>query len=89
MKTIGKTDLINDISSGSLFSKGTVESVIDQLVDTITSHAHAGHRVTLRGFGTFEVKTRKARAAKNPRTGELVQVPEKKVLTFKPSKPKT
>lgn len=43
----------------------------------------ADERVTVRGFGSFQFKTRAARTARNPKTGEAVQVPEKTVLTFK------
>lgn len=59
--------------------KGTFDSIIDELVE-------AG-RIELRNFGVFEVKTRKAHMARNPRTGEEVMVPENKcVVTFKPGR---
>ena len=55
-----------------------LEGLIDALVDD--------GRIELRNFGVFEVKTRRGRKARNPRTGEEVMVPAKRVVTFKPGK---
>ncbi len=86
MKTIGKTDLVADISANTPFTKGCVEAVIAELLDSITSYTAAGHKVQIKGFGTFQMQTWLARTARNPRTGEPVQVPERQKLTFKASK---
>ncbi|MCX7881906.1 MAG: integration host factor subunit beta [Brevinematales bacterium] len=64
----------------------TVVSVfVDKLRESIESLGEDG-RIELRGFGTFGVKKRKARVARNPKTGEEVQVPSRKTPFFKPGK---
>ena len=52
---------------------------------TVDASLEAGKNIEIRGFGTFKVKLRKARKARNPRTGEEVPVPDRKVPVFKPS----
>jgi nucleoid DNA-binding protein len=63
-------------------SKRIVQGTFNAIVDTLLSEG----RIELRGFGVFEVKTRKQRNARNPQTGETVVVPERKVIAFKPGK---
>ena len=62
--------------------KRIVQMTLDGLVDVLATEG----RVELRNFGVFKVKTRKARKARNPRTGEEVMVPSKRVVAFKPGK---
>jgi nucleoid DNA-binding protein len=59
-----------------------VQAVLDTVLETIATEG----RVELRDFGVFEVKRRAARKARNPRSGETVDVPEKDVVTFSPGK---
>ncbi len=63
-----------------------VEQVVDIFFDEITNRLAEGGRVELRGFGTFSTRQRDARSGRNPRTGETVSVPAKKVPYFKPGK---
>jgi nucleoid DNA-binding protein len=63
-------------------AKKVVQGTFDSIIDTLLEVG----RIELRNFGVFEVKTRKPRKARNPRTGEEVMVPEKKVVTFKPGR---
>jgi integration host factor subunit beta len=63
-----------------------VERVVSTVFEEITSALARGDRVELRGFGAFSVKTRDARLGRNPRTGEAVEVPEKRVPFFKAGK---
>ena len=63
-----------------------VELVVSTVFDEITNALVRGDRVELRGFGAFSVKTRDARIARNPRTGEAVPVPEKRAPFFKAGK---
>lgn len=60
--------------------------LIKEAADLITRETAAGERIILRGFGTFKQVTKAARKAKNPRTGEVVDVPARTVLAFKASK---
>ncbi|WP_271079161.1 integration host factor subunit beta [Aurantiacibacter sp. MUD61] len=63
-----------------------VEQVVDIFFDEITTRLAEGGRVELRGFGTFTTRQREARTGRNPRTGEAVDVPAKRVPYFKPGK---
>ncbi len=63
-----------------------VERIVNTILDEIVRAMANGNRVELRGFGAFSVKYRKARIARNPRTGEPVHVGEKKVPFFKTGK---
>ena len=63
-----------------------VEEVVDIFFDEIASRLADGGRVELRGFGAFSTRERKEREGRNPRTGETVQVPAKRVPYFKPGK---
>ncbi|MBC2653455.1 integration host factor subunit beta [Novosphingobium flavum] len=63
-----------------------VERVVDVFFDEITQRLAEGGRVELRGFGAFSTRARDARKGRNPRTGETVEVPGKRVPCFKPGK---
>jgi integration host factor subunit beta len=62
--------------------KRIVQMTLDGIIDVLVSE----QRLELRNFGVFEVRSRKPRKARNPRTGQEVMVPERKVVTFKPGK---
>ena len=70
------------IGETQLKTKDIVQQTFDAIVETLIEQG----RIELRNFGVFEVKQRKARKARNPRTGHPVQVPPKCVVTFKPGK---
>ncbi|HAJ02003.1 MAG TPA: integration host factor subunit beta [Brevundimonas sp.] len=63
-----------------------VEQVVDIFFDEIAQRLAEGGRVELRGFGAFSTREREARTGRNPRTGEAVDVPAKRVPYFKPGK---
>ena len=63
-----------------------VERIVNRVFDEIISAMKGGNRVELRGFGAFSVKERRARTGRNPRTGEAVEVTEKRVPFFKTGK---
>jgi integration host factor subunit beta len=63
-----------------------LERIVDCVFDSITGALTQGHRVELRGFGTFGTKTRRARSGRNPRTGDTVHVAEKRVPYFRTGK---
>jgi len=84
--TVTKKEIVKQISDKigltQLKTKEIVQQTFDAIVDTLLEIG----RIELRNFGVFEVKQRKARKARNPRTGERVDVPPKYVVTFKPGK---
>lgn len=81
-----KKEIVKQISEElgltQLKTKEIVQKTFDAIIDTLLSEG----RIELRNFGVFEVKRRKARKARNPRTGEKVDVEPKNVVTFKPGK---
>jgi integration host factor subunit beta len=82
-----KSELVERISSHSphLYQR-EVEKIVNAILDEIVAAMARGDRVELRGFGAFSVKTRPARVGRNPRTGALVNVSEKRVPFFKTGK---
>ncbi len=85
-RVVTKKEIVKAISEEigltQLKTKEIVQKTFDAIVDTLV----ADRRIELRNFGVFEVKKRAARKARNPRTGERVDVAEKFVVTFKPGK---
>jgi nucleoid DNA-binding protein len=81
-----KADLVNKIAKEMNVSKQEAESGVNLFFRTIKEAILRGEEIELRGFGSFRFRQREARSGRNPRTGELVNVPPKKVLYFKPSK---
>lgn len=81
-----KEKLTSDLADLRNVSKASAAETIDALFNLITGAVEAGEKVALRGFGTFQMKTRAARTARNPQTGLPVEVPARTELTFKASK---
>jgi integration host factor beta subunit len=81
-----KADIVEKISATTGLTKKDTAMVINRFFEVITEALSDGNNIEIRGFGSFKVKTRRARKARNPRTGETVDVPERQVPTFKPSK---
>jgi nucleoid DNA-binding protein len=83
---VTKKEIVKQISEKlgltQLKTKEIVQKTFDAIIETLLSEG----RIELRNFGVFEVKQRKARKARNPRTGERVDVEPKNVVTFKPGK---
>jgi nucleoid DNA-binding protein len=84
---VTKKEIVKQIADSiegmtQLKAKDIVQKTFQAIIDTLISEG----RIELRNFGVFEVKERKARKARNPRTGEKVDVPPKFVVTFKPGK---
>jgi nucleoid DNA-binding protein len=83
---VTKKEIVKQISERigltQLKTKEIVQQTFDAIVDTLLEVG----RIELRNFGVFEVKQRKARKARNPRTNQRVDVPPKNVVTFKPGK---
>ena len=81
-----KAQFVEALSQQLDQSKQASERLLDVVFKTVTDALQHGEKVDLRGFGTFKIRESKARQARNPRTGEAVAVPAKKIGTFKPSK---
>lgn len=83
-----KADLVDQVyeAIGPGITKKDCAAVVNGLMNAIKQALAEEARIELRGFGTFEVRHRKARMARNPRTGEPVEVPARAVPVFRPSK---
>jgi DNA-binding protein HU-beta len=81
-----KADIVDVIASGTGLTKVETEAVVDGFIQTVIASLRDGKNIEIRGFGSFKVKKRKGRVARNPRTGEQVQVDEHYVPIFKVSK---
>ena len=83
---MNKADLASAIHDKIGGTKVQAEEVVELIIDSITSTLKKGGEVSLAGLGIFSAKTRAARTARNPRTGESVQVPAMKVPKFRAAK---
>ena len=87
-----KADLVEQVTaamartSGPLISKKDCARVVDSFLDAIKHALKEQQNIEVRGFGTFKIRRRKTRMARNPRTGEPVEVAARPVPVFKPSK---
>ena len=79
-----KKDIVLRVSSETGLKQLDVKKVVQRSLDAIVESLSKGDTVELRNFGIFKVKSRKGRTGRNPRTGEKVPVPPKRVVTFKP-----
>ena len=80
---MNKGQLIEKVMSEAKISKPQATAAVTSLTNNIKSSLQSGEKVVLAGLGTFSVKTRKARTGRNPRTGESLQISERKVVRFK------
>jgi nucleoid DNA-binding protein len=81
---VTKKDIAKAIAEEFDITKVLAGQIIQQVFDQITAVLESEGRIELRNFGVFEVRKRRPRQARNPRTGEQVSVPEKLVVVFKP-----
>jgi integration host factor subunit beta len=81
-----KADLVEKIAEQVELSKKDSENVVNTVFRSIIEALSAGDKVELRGFGSFRARARRPRTGRNPKTGDKVAVPEKKVPFFKPGK---
>lgn len=81
-----KADLINKIAREMNIPKQEAEEGVNLFFQSIKEAILRGEEIEIRGFGSFRFRKRTSRAGRNPRTGEPVKVPPKRVLYFKPSK---
>jgi len=81
-----KAEIVDEIAERTGLTKKDVADTVDQFLEAVSRALAAGKHIEIRGFGTFKVKDRKSRLARNPRTGESVPVPPRRVPVFKVSK---
>ncbi|HAP35118.1 MAG TPA: integration host factor subunit beta [Bacteroidetes bacterium] len=81
-----KADIVDVIASGTGLTKVETEAVVDGFIQTVIASLRDGKNIEIRGFGSFKVKKRKGRMARNPRTGAQVPVQDHYVPIFKVSK---
>ena len=79
-----KKDIILKISDETKIKQIVVKKVVQKTFDFIVEALTRGEKIELRNFGVFKIKQRKSRLGRNPRTGQAVPVPPRKVVIFKP-----
>lgn len=80
-----KEELLIKVAEKSKIKSPIAKKVIKALIETLGESIQSGEKVTLTGLGTFRIKIRKAKPARNLQTGEVVHLPEGKKISFKPS----
>ena len=78
-----KKEIVTEIADRTDIKQVDVKKVVQMMLDSITENLKSGATVELRNFGIFKTKTRKPRRGRNPKTGESVDIPGKRVVTFK------
>ncbi len=81
---MNKAELVNKMAEIADLPKVTVEKALNAFMEAVTETLKNGEKVTLVGFGTFMVVERAERIGRNPRTGEQIKIPARKVVKFKP-----
>ena len=81
-----KADLIVKIAEKAGLTKANAERALNAFLDSVEASLVSEGKLTLTGFGTFAVETRKARKGRNPRTGEEITIPASQVVKFRPGK---
>ena len=82
--TVTKKDIVMRVSNETNLTQQDVKKIVQKTLDIILESLERADTVELRNFGVFKVKVRRGRIGRNPRTGQEVVVPEKKVVVFKP-----
>lgn len=85
-KTVSKADLVDKVSDNIGMKKKDVKSVMDAMIEQIGAHLDQEYKVQLTGFGTFEVRERRARTGVKPGTTDKIEIPASKYPAFKPGK---
>ena len=81
-----KADLVEKVAREAEMTKKDAEKLVEIIFESIVSTLNKGEKIELRGFGSFRVRERNARKGRNPKTGEAVKIPAKRVAYFKPGK---
>src|SRR5271156_6121807 len=81
-----KADLIEEVSRLAELTRKDSEVIVDTIFDSVVRSLRVGDKIEIRGFGSFRTRQRQPRVVRNPKTGDRVEVPAKKIPFFKPSK---
>lgn len=81
-----KADLIEEVSRLAELTRKDSEVIVETIFDSVVRSLRVGDKIEIRGFGSFRTRDRRGRIGRNPKTGERVEVPPKKIPHFKPSK---
>jgi integration host factor subunit beta len=81
-----KAELVEQVARDTLLTKKHAELVVNTVFDSIVQSLKEGDKIELRGFGSFRIRRRGARLGRNPKTGDHVDVPPKRIPYFKPGK---
>jgi integration host factor subunit beta len=81
-----KAELVDEVARVVQLTKKQAETIVNIVFDSIVDSLRSGQKIELRGFGSFRLRNRKSRTGRNPKTGEKVEVPSKKIPYFKPGK---
>lgn len=84
--TVTKRELVIQVANKLGMSQSDVAKVLEEVLNRISRSLAEGERWEFRGFGIFETKTRASRVGRNPRTGEQVPIPQRRIATFRPGK---
>ena len=81
-----RADLIEEVSRLAELSRKDSEVIVETIFDSVVRALRTGDKIEIRGFGSFRTRQRKPRVGRNPKTGDRVEVPPKKIPFFKASK---
>jgi integration host factor subunit beta len=81
-----KADLVEDVAKAAELTKKDAERLVEIVFESIIETLNKGEKIELRGFGSFRVRERGARRGRNPKPGDPVNIPAKRVPSFKPGK---
>lgn len=81
-----KADIVNEISRSTGLEKAAVLEIVEKFMEVVKGNMSEGNNVYLRGFGSFIIKTRKEKTARNISKNTAIKIPEHKIPAFKPSR---
>ena len=81
-----KADIVNQIADATGLTKTDTAAVVEGFLASVVTALRDGEHLEIRGFGTFKVVKRASRTGRNPKTGDVVKIPERPVPVFKPSR---
>jgi integration host factor subunit beta len=85
-RTLTKADVIEEVMRVTELPRKEAEAVVETVLEHMVKALQADDKIEIRGFGSFHTRQRRGRVGRNPKTGEKVQVPPKRIPYFKPSK---